>query len=258
MLQNRKKLGVGSIDFTPATFTEATQAIAQVILKTHNASKGTGIHFANAYNIALAENNRSYRNTMNAGDLVFTDGVPVVWAASMLHPQHKWERVYGPDTTEWILSNVELNETAKHYFLGSTPDTMNRLINQIAKKFPTVRVVGRDCPPFREPSVQELNERDQRIKESGATVVWVGLGTPKQDFEVQRLANSLSVTAMAVGAAFDFIAETVPQAPKFIQKSGLEWSYRLAKEPKRLAKRYFWGNPQFIKSTLTHKSSRSR
>jgi UDP-N-acetyl-D-mannosaminuronic acid transferase (WecB/TagA/CpsF family) len=90
-------------------------------------------------------------------------------------------------------------------------------------------------------------------RESQASIVWVGLGTPKQDFEARRLAQNLPVTAMAVGAAFDFIAGTVPQAPQWIQKSGLEWSYRLAREPKRLAKRYFWGNPQFIRSVIKHR-----
>ena len=252
MLHFPRKALIGSIDFTPATFKDATQLIMEAIK--NNKEVGTSIHFANAYNIALAENDLDYQNTMNAGDLVFTDGVPVVWAANRLHPQHKWERVYGPDVTTWILENQELGKTARHYFLGATPETMNKLLNQIAMRFPTAQVVGQDCPPFREPTAQELNERDQRIKDSGATVVWVGLGTPKQDFEVQRLAYNLPVTAIAVGAAFDFLAETVPQAPQWIQKSGLEWGYRLAREPRRLAKRYFWGNPQFIKSVFTHRN----
>ena len=255
MRQKPKKLRVGSFDFTPATFSDATRTIVEIIQKTNDAEKGTSIHFANANNIALAENDASYQNTINVGDLVFTDGVPVVCAAKRIHPQDKWERVYGPDVTEWILSSPELSETAKHYFLGSTQETMEKLLEKIATRFPRAQVVGHDCPPFREPTAQELDERDERIKASGATVVWVGLGTPKQDFEVQRLAHNLPVTAMAVGAAFDFLAETVPQAPKWIQKSGFEWGYRLVREPKRLAKRYFWGNPQFIKSVVTHRNN---
>ena len=253
MPPNPKKLRVGSIDFTPATFSDATRAIVEVIQKTNNAEKGTSIHFANAYNIAVAENDASYHNTINVGDLVFTDGVPVVWAAKRLHPQHNWERVYGPDVIEWILSSSELSQTAKHYFLGATQETMEKLLEKIATRFPRAQVVGHDCPPFREPTAQELTERDKRIKDSGATVVWVGLGTPKQDFEVHRLAHNLPVTAMAVGAAFNFLAETMPQAPNWIQRSGLEWGYRLAKEPRRLAKRYLWGNPQFIMSVISHR-----
>ncbi len=244
MPHNLQKFRIGSIDFSAATFNEATMAIAERISNTQE--KGTSIHFANAYNIALAENNAEYQQLMNNGDLVFTDGVPVVWAARKLHPRKNWERVYGPDVTTWILENAELGKTAKHYFLGATQETMDKLLGEITKRFPAVQVVGHDCPPFREPTTEELNARDQRIKESGATVVWVGLGTPKQDFEAQRLAHNLPVTTMAVGAAFDFLAQTSPQAPKWIQKSGLEWGYRLAREPKRLAKRYLWGTPNSL------------
>lgn len=210
------------------------------------------MHFANAYNIALAEHDRKYRELMNKGDYVFTDGTPVVWAGKRLHPNQVWERVYGPDVTEWILHNSDPAKTF-HYFLGSTPETMDKLQNEIKTRFPSAHVVGYECPPFREPSESELGARDKRITDSDATVVWVGLGTPKQDFEVQRIAHALPVTAIAVGAAFDFIARTVPQAPRWMQSSGLEWSYRLMREPRRLAKRYFWGNPQFIRSVIKNR-----
>lgn len=242
---------IGSIDFNASTFAQAVEAIKEQI--TAPDKVGSSIHFANAYNIALAENDESYRTLMNQGDLVFTDGVPVVWAGKRLHPQHKWERVYGPDVTQRLLTDTEINPTAKHFFLGSTPETMKKLLSVVAKDFPNSQVVGHECPPFRQPIEQELDERDRRIRESGATLIWVGLGTPKQDFEARRLAGSLPVTALAVGAAFDFIAGTVEQAPRWVQRSGLEWSYRLAKEPRRLAKRYFWGNPQFIKSVVKNR-----
>ncbi|HEY7824568.1 MAG TPA: WecB/TagA/CpsF family glycosyltransferase, partial [Acidimicrobiia bacterium] len=96
-----------------------------------------------------------------------------------------------------------------------------------------------------EPSATELAERDRRISEAQPTHVWVGLGTPKQDYEVQRIAANLPVVALAVGAAFDFLAGTKAQAPAWMQRNGLEWAYRFAKEPKRLAKRYVWGNSVF-------------
>ena len=251
MSKNLPKFRIGSIDFSAATFSQATKAIAESIRNTQE--KGTSIHFANAYNVALAENNAEYQQLMNNGDFVFTDGVPVVWAGKKLFPQQNWERVYGPDVTTWILENQDLGEVTRHYFLGATQETMDKLLHEIAKSFPHAKVVGYECPPFRAPTAAELELRDQKIKDSGATVVWVGLGTPKQDFEVQRLAHNLPVTAMAVGAAFDFLAQAIPQAPKWIQKSGLEWSYRLAREPKRLSKRYLWGNPQFVKSVIKHR-----
>ncbi len=244
------KFRIGSIDFTAARFAQATQEISRLI--NNRQAHGTAVHFANAYNIALAEHDQQYQELMNKGDYVFTDGTPVVWAGRRLHPNQDWERIYGPDVTEWILHNSDPAKTF-HYFLGSTPETMEKLQSEIKNRYPTAHVVGYDCPPFREPTESELSTRDQKIKDSRATVVWVGLGTPKQDFEVQRLARALPITAIAVGAAFDFIAQTVPQAPKWMQSSGLEWSYRLAREPKRLAKRYFWGNPQFIRSVIKNR-----
>jgi N-acetylglucosaminyldiphosphoundecaprenol N-acetyl-beta-D-mannosaminyltransferase len=244
------KFRIGSIDFTAARFAEATQEIARLTNTSQNS--GTSIHFANAYNIALAEHDRNYQKLMNQGDYVFTDGTPVVWAGKRIHPKGSWGRVYGPDITEWLLAQSTTGGP-RHYFLGSTEVTMEKLITNIKTRFPNAQIAGYESPPFREPTESELFDRDIRIRESQASIVWVGLGTPKQDFEARRLAQNLPVTAMAVGAAFDFIAGTVPQAPQWIQKSGLEWSYRLAREPKRLAKRYFWGNPQFIRSVIKHR-----
>ena len=98
--------------------------------------------------------------------------------------------------------------------------------------------------------LDDLRERDERIRASGATIVWVGLGTPKQDYEVQRLALSLPVVAVAVGAAFDFLAGTKAQAPVWVQRSGLEWAFRLASEPRRLGRRYVWGNSVFLREAV--------
>jgi N-acetylglucosaminyldiphosphoundecaprenol N-acetyl-beta-D-mannosaminyltransferase len=146
----------------------------------------------------------------------------------------------------------------KHYLLGSTTETLKKLADQIAQKFPNAQIVGTDSPPFREPTTQELLARDRKISDSGANIVWVGLGTPKQDYEVERLKASLPVTALAVGAAFDFLAGTVEQAPIWMQKSGTEWAYRWSKEPKRLAKRYLWGNPKFVHVVTVQKLRGSR
>ena len=110
--------------------------------------------------------------------------------------------------------------------------------------------MGMESPPFRDLSKVELLEQDERIRRSRATMVWDGLGTPHQDFEVQRLAAHLPVAALAVGAAFEFIAGTKPQAPLWMQRSGVEWVFRLASEPKRLARRYLWGNSVFLQQAL--------
>jgi N-acetylglucosaminyldiphosphoundecaprenol N-acetyl-beta-D-mannosaminyltransferase len=245
------KYRIGSIDFTASTFAKALDLIDTAARR--STERGTSIHFANAYNIALAEHDSDYQQVMNSGDLVFTDGTPVVWAGKRLFPGHRWERVYGPDAMQAILAQRPQIPNS-HYFLGATPDTLQKLVQRVRSEFPNAVVAGFESPPFATPTQAELRERDLRIKKSGASIVWVGLGTPKQDYEVNRLAANMNVTAIAVGAAFDFIAGAVSQAPAWMQKYGLEWSYRLAKEPRRLARRYLWGNPQFVSSVVRHRN----
>jgi N-acetylglucosaminyldiphosphoundecaprenol N-acetyl-beta-D-mannosaminyltransferase len=236
---------VGSLDYSVMPLCEAIALVTELGMTTP--ARGLAVHFANAYNIALADSDPEFRQTVQAGDLVFSDGVPVVWAGRRLHPGQAaaWQRVYGPDVMEGVL-DASGQAGPTHYLLGGSPETLQALQAEISERWPKAQVVGAESPPYRPATPAELADRDTRIRESGATLVWVGLGTPKQDYEVRRLADSLPVTALAVGAAFDFIAGTVAQAPHWVQRSGLEWGYRLVKEPRRLAKRYFWGNPRFV------------
>ena len=238
---------IGSVDFTVMPLDAAVQLIMDLPNQLPSIGHpGAGVHFANAYNVALARDNSTYAHLLNSSDYVFSDGVPITWVGKRAYP-HKantWERVYGPDVMTLVLQRSQ-PEAPKHYLLGSTPDVVASLTQQISQRFPNATIVGTDSPPFREPSTADLAERDLRIAESGATHVWVGLGTPKQDYEVSRIAANLPVVALAVGAAFDFLAGTKAQAPTWMQRNGLEWAFRFAKEPTRLAKRYVWGNSVF-------------
>lgn len=240
------KIPIGPLNFSVVSLDQTIQQVLDWSLT----NQGKAIHFANAYTIALASTDLDYASTINQSDLTCCDGTPVVWAGKWLNTQTQthiqpWQRVYGPDVMQGVLQQSTTHH--KHYLLGSTTQTLEKLTRQIDQKFPNAEIVGTDSPPFREPTAQELTERDQKITASGANIVWVGLGTPKQDYEVERIKASLPVTALAVGAAFDFLAGTVQQAPTWMQKSGTEWVYRWSKEPKRLSKRYLWGNPTFIK-----------
>lgn len=236
---------VGGLSFTVLPLNEATSLVRG--MASQPSEPGVAVHFANAYNIALADSDPAYRDLINHAPLVFTDGTPVVWAGRRLHPDvaDRWGRVYGPDVMEAVLGASNLREP-RHYLLGGSPETLVKLKVEIAARWPNARIVGAESPPFRPASPEELKARDERIRTSQATCVWVGLGTPKQDVEVERLASSLPVVAVAVGAAFDFISGSVSQAPRWMQRSGFEWAYRLGREPRRLAKRYLWGNPKFV------------
>lgn len=242
---------VGAIDFTVVPFTDAVELLLSTVAEiSSRGHPGIAVHFANAYNVALARREHSYAQLLQSGDYVFSDGVPITWVGKRAYPTaaRAWDRVYGPDAMQAIFaaSTSRTPQHAKHYLLGSTPQVLNALTRNLQQRYPYAEIVGSASPSFGSPTSEELDERDAHIVDSGATMVWVGLGTPKQDVEVARLAASLPVVSLAVGAAFDFLAGTTTQAPLWMQKNGLEWAYRLGSEPRRLGKRYLWGNSVFL------------
>ena len=243
---------IGPLAFSVMPFAAAVDTIMDRA-ETLGASErpGCAVHFCNAYNVALATKHPEYLAVLQSGDLIFSDGVPITWVGKGAYPnlRHTWERVYGPDVMTAILMK-STHESPRHYLLGGTEGTLAALQANIAARFPNAVIVGAESPPFRSPSPTELAERDERIRQSQATMVWVGLGTPKQDLEVQRLASALPVVALAVGAAFDFLAGTTSQAPVWMQRNGLEWMYRFAQEPRRLGHRYLWGNSVFLQQSV--------
>lgn len=252
---------VGPVDFSVATLDEAVTAVlddglalsvSEGTLGAENPRDGIAVHFANAYTVALADTDPAYAGLLaDPRSAVFTDGMPVAWFGRRQHPQFAqiWQRVYGPDVMTSVFARSQ-SDGPRHYLLGGDPQTLTGLQREIATRWPQARVVGAESPPFRALSRAEEQAQDARIRASGAGIVWVGLGTPKQDWEVARLARSLPIVAMAVGAAFDFLAGTKPQAPLAMQRAGMEWAFRLASEPQRLARRYLWGNPRFVRAAV--------
>ena len=248
VLRELPRRTVGPIPFRVATLPDAIDAVLQAATVVSTA--GVAVHFANAYTVALADDDRGYAGLFTAeSTVVFTDGMPVAWAGRKFYPNlaSEWQRVYGPDVMVGVLDRSNA-EGPTHYLLGGSPEVLEQLQRAIAERWPDAQVVGAESPPYRALTPAERSAQDERIRASGAQIVWVGLGTPKQDWEVARLAAELPVVAMAVGAAFDFLAGVKPQAPLWMQRSGLEWAYRLGTEPRRLAKRYLWGNPRFVVS----------
>ena len=249
------KVRIGNVDVAATTLMAATARVWEWISGADG--PGRSIHFCNAYTVALAGRDPDYGSVLNRADLVCADGTPVVWAQRWLHDNSaaEYARVYGPDLMEAIFDMCEETKSpaARHYLLGATPATLEALRRRIEEHWPSTQIVGWDSPAFREPTAEELEARDDRIASSVATVVWVGLGTPKQDFEVARIAARLPVVALGVGAAFDFLAGTKRQAPRWMQRSGTEWLYRLATEPRRLAHRYFWGNSRYVGIVLSQR-----
>lgn len=227
---------------------DADAAADFVIDLTRSKNGGADIHFLNAYSVALAETDPNFRSCVTAATYNFPDGKPIAVLSSIT--RRGLHQVRGPGLFEKVMDRGR-NAGVKHYLLGSTPETLEKLRASLESRFPGVEIAGAFSPPFRSLSTTELEQQDAEIRSSGADIVWVGLGTPKQDFETARLAAA-GFTAAAVGAAFDFSAGTKPLSPAWMSAAGLEWLHRLMSEPRRLWKRYLWGNSVFLISAAKH------
>lgn len=181
----------------------------------------------------------------NASGLTLPDGVPLVWAGRLAGVRTV-RRVCGPDLMPLA---VKLSETTgwKHFFLGGAPGVAARLEEMLRREYPRARIVGHFCPPFRPATDSETRELINMINQSGADIVWVGLGAPKQEQWMCQARPCLQAAVIiGVGAAFNFQIGDVRRAPRVMQIAGLEWLYRLLSEPRRLWRRYLFGVPTFI------------
>jgi N-acetylglucosaminyldiphosphoundecaprenol N-acetyl-beta-D-mannosaminyltransferase len=189
----------------------------------------------------------SFLEVLNSADLVVADGMPLVWL-SRLRGRPLRRRVYGP---ELMLTFLERTAGYRHYFYGGAAGVAERLAGTLAARFPAMRVAGADCPPFHPLTPTEDDEAVERIHRAAPDVLWVGLSTPKQERWMHAHRGRLRVpVVLGVGAAFDIHAGTKPQAPVWLREHGLEWSYRLRQEPRRLWRRYLVYGAQFSACVL--------
>jgi len=200
----------------------------------------TGVH-----GVIECQSDPQLRRIHNRAGLVTPDGMPLVWVSRLKNHRHV-SRVYGPD----LMSDVCTASAAKgyrHFLYGGAAGLPERLADQLRKKYPGIQIVGSYSPPFRPLTPDEDEAIVERINESKADIVWVGLSTPKQEYWMAAHLGRLDAPVMVgVGAAFDFLAGLKTQAPRWIQRSGFEWLYRLVTEPRRLWRRYFKIVPLFL------------
>ena len=188
---------------------------------------------------------RSQQFRLNHLDLVVPDGQPVRWALRLLHGVRLADRVYGPTLTQKVCE-AAAGRGLSVFFYGSRPAVLAALVNNLQRRVPGLRVAGSEPSRFRCLSDREQGEVAERIRQSGASIVFVGLGCPRQEVWVYELGHLLSLPLIAVGAAFDFHAGMLRQAPPRWQRAGLEWLFRLLCEPKRLWRRYVYLNPAYV------------
>ena len=199
---------------------------------------------ANVHMVMEAWDALEFRSIINGADLVTPDGMPLVWAMRFLGGGNQ-ERVYGPDLMLHLCRASARNRLPVGLLGGST-ETLSLLRRRLQERFPDLEVVYAWSPPFRKLSNEELTAVQKTINSSGAKLLFVALGCPKQEKWMSEQRGHIQAVMIGVGAAFDFHAGRVPQAPGWIQRSGFEWLFRLAIEPSRLWRRYLYHNPRFL------------
>jgi len=240
---DRKRLerfDVLDVGIDPLTPSSATQAITTLISEKR---KGYVV-FCTVSSILSARDDPNVACAIEGAELVTPDGMPLVWLGRRRSPR-RVERVYGPDFMLDFFSAT--GSKFSHYFYGGQPDVAGFAVATLRERFPSLQVAGYSTPPNDASGTSPDNEAIRRINESGADIVWVGLGHPKQDLWMSTNHEHLQAPVLAaVGAAFDFHAGRKKEAPEWMKKSGLQWMHRLGSEPSRLWRRYLIGNSRFI------------
>jgi len=200
----------------------------------------TGVH-----GVMESQRDEELRRIHNRAGLVTPDGMPLVWL-SRLQGFHHVERVYGPDLM-LALCERSVAKGYRHFFYGGAEGVPEQLASVLQKRFPGLQVAGTFSPPFRPLTADEDDRIVQMINAAAPDIVWVGLSTPKQERWMAGHRERLTAPVLiGVGAAFDFLTGRKPQAPRWMQRAGLEWLFRLLTEPRRLWRRYLINNPLFV------------
>jgi N-acetylglucosaminyldiphosphoundecaprenol N-acetyl-beta-D-mannosaminyltransferase len=201
---------------------------------------------SNVHAVMASEEDPELRTALLGSSLNVPDGMPLIWALNLLgHPLR--DRVYGPELMARACARAARSGQSFYLYGGRNQGALVQLALNLRTRFPGLRIVGGYSPPHRALTADEEASVAEAINDSGADVVWVGIGVPKQEKWMAAMRDQLQAPVLiGVGAAFDFHSGLVPQAPAFLQDIGLEWAYRLMREPRRLWRRYLRYNPRFI------------
>ncbi len=217
---------------------------ARAVVSRAAAGEGGYVCLCNVHLVTLALHDAGVRHALGAAWKRLPDGAPVAWLQRRLG-HHTAERIGGPDLMPRVV-DLGREQGLRHFFLGSTREVLNGVERALKERYGRVQIAGSHSPPFAA-SVSEDSAAIEAVRAADPHVVWCALGAPKQELWMHRFAPSLpSVLFLGVGAAFDFLAETKPRAPVWMQASGIEWLHRLSTEPRRLGGRYVRTNSEFI------------
>jgi N-acetylglucosaminyldiphosphoundecaprenol N-acetyl-beta-D-mannosaminyltransferase len=229
-------VGVNVIDYE--------SAVAKII-DAGRCKKPLGVSALAVHGVMTGALDPEHKFRLNRLHLITPDGQPVRWALRFLHGERLPDRVYGPNLTLMTCARAA-DEGLSVYLYGSRPAVLDAWLANLRRQLPALKIAGAEPSRFRNLDAEEDQELNERISAAGADIVLVGLGCPRQEVFVYEHADALSRPVLAVGAAFDFHAGLLRQAPNWMQDRGLEWLFRLCAEPRRLWRRYLYLNPLFL------------
>jgi N-acetylglucosaminyldiphosphoundecaprenol N-acetyl-beta-D-mannosaminyltransferase len=238
----RHTFGVLGVNIDAVQIPDAIRRIEQWIA---SGERGRYVTLTNVHAVMEAHKDEKFRRVLNQAVMACPDGMPLVWLGR-LRGLRLQRRVYGPDLF-WDFCRATHDRGYKHFFYGGAQGVADKLVEELQRTFPGVRVVGCYSPPFRSLSAEEKAGVVKMINDAAPDVLWVGLGCPKQEIWMQENSGLLGVPVMlGVGQAFDIYAGNLRQAPRWMREHGLEWLFRLCLEPRRLWKRYLVYNTGFL------------
>jgi len=235
------KYSLFGVNISATSYEDAADAIILAAQRGQSAI----INHLPVHGLVLASRNPNFQAIINSFDIVAPDGQPVRWALKQLCGISLSDRVYGPENMLRLCDRSAQTDLPV-YLYGSYPEVLERLSRNLRQKFPRLRIAGCESPPFRPLTPEEDQAVINRINASGAGLIFLGLGCPRQDIFAYEHRQSIRGIQVCVGAAFDFHAGNKRMAPGWLQTSGLEWLFRLSQEPGRLWQRYLWTNSVFL------------
>ena len=238
----KHKSRIGQIPFDKLGFNEA---LDKIVLRAAEGNACSQVVVANAFSIVIAERDPEFALLCRTAEFVLTDGLPVVWASRLLRRAIP-ERIAGPDLM-WDFAKTCSAKGYRVFLLGAREAVLENLRNNLCDEFSGLIIAGTYSPPFGVWTEEENYKIVEKINSAGTDVLWVGISTPKQDYWIAANKSKLKAkVAVGFGAAFDFHSGHVRRAPLWMRNCGLEWFFRLLQDPKRLWRRYLFGNSIFI------------
>lgn len=219
------------------SFAEAIRWLSAAVDSGHRAH----VACANVYSVVMARDRSEYASCLNGADLTIADGMPIVWALRMLG--HPAERVHGDDL---LLAFCRTFPAIRHFFMGGAEGQPEAVAASLRAMIPGICIAGTHSTPVRPPPEVARRHAIGKILDSGAQIIWVGMGTPAQDYWMAAAVEEISAPMVGVGSAFDLLSGRTRSTPEWMKNTGTQWLYRLAQEPRRLWRRYLTYNPRFV------------